>query len=371
MDRGQGIMTGKGGSSEPLQAGFTQKAFTAILEKYSTDPLATQIRDYVYQSAASVAPFMLNATHDALAYSLDRLSNGNALSSLSETSKTDETATFYSATAALRQSIDLNRRNAEGGLWYFTYPNWSYLDGMYSLGPFYALYTAGGSNDTEARKALDEIRFQIDLLYQHTYNASSGLLVHGYDDSKTAVWADRTTGASPYVWGRSLGWLIMALVDTVELLPKSACKERDGLLQKYNDLARSVIRAVDPGTGGWWQVMSEPGRAKNYIESSGKQCDRRPSPGLSANKETVAGSAMFSAALLKGARLGYLRDDRLTAEATVVAMRAHGYLTDTFVTQNEKGLLDYNGTVSVCSLNSTASYDVSRRVHRQPLTLPT
>ncbi|KAK8116159.1 glycoside hydrolase family 105 protein [Apiospora sp. TS-2023a] len=337
MGRGQGIMTGKGGSSEPLQAGFTQKAFTAILEKYPLDPLANQFRDYVYQSAASVAPFMLNATHDALAYPLDRLSNGNALLSLSETSGTDEKDMFSSAAAALRQSIDLNRRNAEGGLWYFTYPNWSYLDGMYSLAPFYALYTAGGSNDPKARKALEEIRFQIDLLYQHNYIASSGLLVHGYDDSKTAVWANRITGASPYVWGRSLGWLIMALVDTVELLPKSACKERDDLLQKYNNLARALIRAVDPATGGWWQVMNEPGRAKNYIESSG--------------------SAMFSAALLKGARLGYLMDDRLAVEATVVGVRAHGYLTNTFVTQNKEGLLDYSGTVSVCSLNSTASYE--------------
>lgn len=279
MGRGQGIMNGKGGSSEPLQAGFTQKALTAILEKYPTDPLADKIRGYVYQSAASVAPFMLNATHDALAYPLDRLSNGNALLYLSETTKTDKTATFVSAAAALRQSIDLNRRNAEGGLWYFTYPNWSYLDGMYSLTPFYALYTAGGSTEPEARKAIEEIRFQIDLLYEHTYDASSGLLVHGYDDSKTAVWANRVTGASPYVWGRSLGWLIMALVDTVELLPKSACKEKDNLLQKYNDLARAVIRAVDPATGAWWQVMNEPGRAKNYIESSGKQRGlRRSSP---------------------------------------------------------------------------------------------
>jgi rhamnogalacturonyl hydrolase YesR len=294
---------------------------------------------------------------------LDRLSNGNALLSLAETSETDEKEMFSSAAAALRQSIDLNRRNAEGGLWYFTYPNWSYLDGMYSLAPFYALYTAGGSNDPKARKALEEIRFQIDLLYQHNYIASSGLLVHGYDDSKTAVWANRITGASPYVWGRSLGWLIMALVDTVELLPKSACKERDDLLQKYNDLARALIRAVDPATGGWWQVMNEPGRAKNYIESSGKQCDLRKYRVLVCftDKEIVAGSAMFSAALLKGARLGYLMDDRLAVEATVVGVRAHGYLTNTFVTQNKEGLLDYSGTVSVCSLNSTASYEVSRR----------
>ena len=270
MNRGQGIMTGNGGSSEPLQAGFTQKALTGILDKYPNDPLAPQFRDYVHKSAASVAQFMLNATHDALAYPMDRLSNGNAILSLSNGPKTNKTAAFTSAAAALRQSIDLNRRNAEGGFWYFVYPNWSYLDGMYSLAPFYALYTTGGSDNPESAKALNEIQFQIDLIYKHTHNESSGLLVHGYDDSKTAVWADRNTGASPYVWGRSLGWFIMALVDTVELLPKSACKERNHLLKKYNDLASAVLRAVDPATGGWWQIMNEPGRAGNYIESSGE-----------------------------------------------------------------------------------------------------
>ncbi|KAK7942903.1 Six-hairpin glycosidase-like protein [Apiospora aurea] len=337
MSRGQGIMTGKGGSSEPLQAGFTQKAFVAIAEMYPTDPLTPHIQDYIRQSAASVAPFILNATNDALAYPLDRLSNGNALLSMSNGPETGETPTFSLAAAALRQSIDLNRRNREGGFWYFVYPNWSYLDGMYSLAPFYALYTSGGNNDKEARKALNEIQFQIDLLWCHTHNASSGLLVHGYDDSKTAVWADRITGASPYVWGRSLGWFIMALVDTVELLPKSGCKQRDDLLNKYNGLAKAVLKAVDPVTGAWWQVMNEPGRARNYIESSG--------------------SAMFATALLKGARLGYLKDASLAIEATLAGVRAHGYLTDTFVLHNEKGFLDYNGTVSVCSLNSTASYD--------------
>ena len=72
---------------------------------------------------------------------------------------------------------------------------------------------------------------------------------------------------------------------------------------------------------------------------------------------------MFTAALLKGARLGYLLNETLAVEATAAGVRAHGYLTDTFITKNETGMLEYNGTVSVCSLNSTASYEVSRRSH--------
>lgn len=56
---------------------------------------------------------------------------------------------------------------------------------------------------------------QITLLYANTQHPS-GLLAHGYDASKTAVWANNATGASPYVWGRSLGWYLVGLVNAWE-----------------------------------------------------------------------------------------------------------------------------------------------------------
>lgn len=214
---------------------------------------------------------------------------------------------------------------------------------MYSLAPFYTLYTttAGAQDsDADAAKALDDMNHQLGLLWAHTRNASTGLLVHGYDDSRTAVWADPATGASPHVWGRSLGWFAMALVDTLELLPQSACKVRDSLLTMYRDLATAVVAAADPQTGGWWQVLDRPGAEKNYIESSG--------------------TAMFTYALLKGARLGYLADDSVAATASSIGARAQKYLSDTFVVRNANGTLGYNGTVAVCSLNSSASYEVSQ-----------
>ncbi|KAI1445191.1 glycoside hydrolase family 105 protein [Annulohypoxylon stygium] len=348
MSRSQGIMTGKGGSSELLQAGITQRALTALASQYPSDNISSAAQAYVHRSAASVAPFTLNASYDALSYPLDRLSTGNALLALYAPSDAS-TSTFRSAADALRQSIDLNRRNPEGGLWYFTYPQWSYLDGMYSLAPFYTLYSIaavsssnngnGSSKDANVTAALDDMDFQLDLLWTHTRNATTGLLAHGYDASKTAVWADPQTGASPHVWGRSLGWYFVSLVETLEALPKSACVVRGKILDKYRLLAGAIIDAVDPVTGGWWQVLDEPGKKGNYIESSG--------------------SAMFSYALLKGARLGYLgvANETLAAKATHVGVRGHGYLTQTFLVKEANGTLGYNGTVAVCSLNSTASYD--------------
>ncbi|KAK9426689.1 hypothetical protein SUNI508_00216 [Seiridium unicorne] len=340
MSRRQGIMTGAGGSSELLQAGFTQKAFTAFVSQYPSNHLSPAISKYIKESAASVVPFVLNATNDALSYPLDRLSNGNALLALSNSSSYGTAGAnqtqYRQAADALRRSIDLNRRNYEGGLWYFVYPEWSYLDGMYSLAPFYTLYsTTVGYNGT----ALEDVQLQLDLLWQHTRNASSGLLVHGYDASRTAVWADPVTGASPHVWDRSLGWFAMALIDSIELLPASVSKYsklRQRLHEMIQALAGPLIEAADSNTGAWWQVMDEPGRAGNYIESSG--------------------SAMFSYALLKSARLGLLSAE-VAVNASIVGKRAQQYLTDAFVVKEANGTLGYNGTVSVCSLNSTASYE--------------
>jgi len=86
--------------------------------------------------------------------------------------------------------------------------------------------------------------------------------------------------------------------------------------------------------------MNWPGRAGNYIESSG--------------------SAMFTYALYKGARLGFLN-----GSVVQVASRAYEYLVDEFVVREANGTLSWNGTVAVCSLNSTASYEVCGN-HQNP-----
>ncbi|KAH9838450.1 Six-hairpin glycosidase-like protein [Rhodofomes roseus] len=346
MARNQGVLGGPGDASQLLQAGFTQKAFNQFLSAYPSSAIADSVTTYIERSVESVTSVLANASHDT-AYPLDRLSSGNALlRAYTETSN----ASYGDALTALRDSVDLQPKNAEGGLWYYTYPDWSYLDGMYSYAPFSAAYAV--QYDIGAlRHAVQNVTHQLDLLWEHCYNATTGLLVHGYDASKTAVWADPATGASPHVWGRSLGWYAMALVDTLELLqgPLVDADAWHHLHGRFVELASAVARAADPATGGWWQVLDAPGREGNYIESSG--------------------SSMFVYALLKGVRFGYLErgfeamngDDTTGSIANAsyvdVASRAYEYIADTFVVDNGNGTLGYNGTVSVCSLNSTASYE--------------
>ncbi|KAL1639729.1 hypothetical protein SLS58_007627 [Diplodia intermedia] len=335
ISRGQGVFAGDGDASQLLQAGFTQKAFRRWLEQYPDDPDAQLIGSYIKQSTDSVITAVSDAAATIDTWSLDRLSSGNNLVHFYQESRNE---TYRAAFDALRQSIDLQPRNAERGLFYYVYPYWSYLDGMYSLTPFYTLYSELFDAANISAVPGDMV-LQLDLLWQHCRDNSSGLLVHGYDDSRTAVWADPVTGASPHVWGRSLGWYAMALVDTLDLLARhgtaAAAEARQHLHARFAELAAAVVRAADAGaSGAWWQVMDQPGRAGNYIESSG--------------------SAMFVYALLKGRRMGLLAEP---VPATDVATRAYEYLVASFVVDNGNGTLGFDGTVSVCSLNSTASYE--------------
>ncbi|KAJ7830515.1 hypothetical protein B0H14DRAFT_3715396 [Mycena olivaceomarginata] len=146
----------------------------------------------------------------------------------------------------------------------------------------------------------------------------TGLLVHGYDDSKTAVWADPQTGASPHVWGRSLGWYTMALVDTLEILPPKTYPSEWALLRaRFRQPRGCAAHGRGPASGAWWQLLDQPGAAGEL--------------------HRVERSAMFVYSLPQGPR-------------------AYNYITDTFVvkTQRDPGV---QRTVSVCSLNSTASYE--------------
>lgn len=207
---------------------------------------------------------------------------------------------------------------------------------MYSYASFASLYTT----HFDLRSTLEashDVVYQLDLLWSHCLDNTTGLLFHGYDSSKTAVWANPITGASPIVWGRAMGWYFMALVNWLEAnssLQLNSSQWRH-VQSRFVSLADALVKAADPVSGAWWQVLNYPGREGNYIESSG--------------------SAMFVYGLYKGVRLDFLPQNQVYRK---VADKAYAYLADTFVVNNYNGTLGWNGTVSVCSLNSTANYEV-------------
>ncbi|KAG8159670.1 hypothetical protein KVR01_010307 [Diaporthe batatas] len=359
MSRKQGIMT-PASPSDPgaaLEAGIVQKALAAYTSYHGTDP---EIQAYIDLSTVSAARLMADEAADLARWPLDRLAVGNAM--LADTTGDQAVA---DALPALRKTVHHNNVNPDdgdgGGMWYWQeYPGWAYLDGAYGLAPFVAADYARGmaGDDTvttsstggQGHKAAHTLA-QLDLLWAHTRDAATGLLVHGYYYHHE----DGITGpeASGVVWARGVALFLMALVDTLELVWP---KWRGGGLEwgrpppevmllrrmsgMYASLAMDVLRYVDDESRGWFQVVDAAGREGNYVESSA--------------------TAMFAYALLKGARLGYLGPDPENAVLAVEAgYAAHKMLVERFVSGSGEGegLLDWAGTVGVCSLNSTADYE--------------
>jgi rhamnogalacturonyl hydrolase YesR len=236
------------------------------------------------------------------------------------------------AAKGLRDQLNRWPRTPQGGFWHRApiYKNQMWLDGIYMADTFYATYTAYFEPNNVT--AWSDIELQFDLVEEHCRNHTSNLLQHGYSEDKTAVWADPVTGASPHVWNRAVGWYFVALVEVLEVFPKS--HPGYAKLQTYlTTLADGVKKAQDT-SGGWWLVMDEPypGMKGNYIESSA--------------------TAMFTYAYLKGIRLGLLEPEYKTT-----AVKAWDLMIDEFVQYEKNGTLSWTGTVEVGSLSGNASYE--------------
>ncbi|KAK1598472.1 family 88 glycosyl hydrolase [Colletotrichum navitas] len=325
--RKQGIIS-SGASSSYLETGILSIALEAAIAQYPD--LEDQYAPYLENVLESGTPTLANATYVATR-PLDRFSIANAVARPSQADVISISTTVSAAANAINESLSLQTRNPEGGLWYYVYPQWSYLDGMFSVLPFMASLPQPNYTD---------ISLQITLLYEHCFQKNTSLLVHGYDYSKKAVWADKETGASPYVWGRSLGWFVAGLVQTWESLncPRGKPEAEpvcERLRTVMTQLATSLVRYADPETGAWWQLTTFPGRSGNYLESSS--------------------TALFVFSLLKGGRLGMLADANV--DFRTAALKAYDYTTRNFVVDTGNGTIGYNKTVAVCSLNSTASYE--------------
>ena len=261
-------------------------------------------------------------------YNLDNLAVGHAVLLLAQVS-VPEQEKYRLAAANLRKQLDGQPRTKAGGFWHKQkYTNQMWLDGLYMAEPFYAEYSALNSDS----KGLEDVAKQFELIEKNLVDPKTGLLYHGYDESREQKWANKTTGQSPNFWDRGIGWYAMALVDVLDYLP-AGNPHRAELIKDIQRLAPVLAKYQDAKTGTWSLVMAQEGRKGNYAEASG--------------------SSMFVYALAKGARMGYL-DKKYVA----VAKKGYDGLVKSFVA-TEDGALAFNGTVSVGGLGGSPYRDGS------------
>lgn len=179
-------------------------------------------------------------------------------------------------------------RAKDGGFWHkgnLTDQMW--LDGLYMAGPFEAEYAA-----TFAQPAfLDLAVHQAELMAEHTRDDATGLWVHAYDGAGLKAWADPETGRSPEFWGRSIGWVPIALLDEMRFLDPA-----DARYQTLQKLVQDLLQALlkyQSAEGRWYQVVDKGDHADNWLENS---C-----------------SCLYTAALYRAIKLGLIDESALAA----------------------------------------------------------
>jgi len=260
-------------------------------------------------------------------YSLDQINQGKLLFLLYEATGDER---YKKAARLLREQLRTHPRTTEGGFWHKQiYPHQMWLDGIYMAAPFYAEF----ARRFDEPEGFDDVARQIILIEKHTRDPRTGLLFHGWDESKRQKWADHESGCSPSFWARAIGWYAMAIPDVLDHFPMNH-PQRDKLLAIFRTTVAAIARVQDPASGMWYQVLDQGDRVGNYLESSA--------------------SCMFVYAIAKGVRNGYLDE-----EALAVARRGYEGILKQFVEVDEQGLVNLNGICSVGGLGGTPYRDGS------------
>jgi unsaturated rhamnogalacturonyl hydrolase len=260
-------------------------------------------------------------------YNIDTVLSGRNLLLLYKVTGQDK---YRKAAASLREQLKTHPRTSEGGFWHKKiYPSQMWLDGLYMGEPFYAEYAATFHEEAD----FDDIAKQFVLMETHARDAKTGLLYHGWDESKQQRWADPQTGHSPNFWARAMGWYGMAIVDVLDYFPKDHPRRAE-LLAILKRFAAAVQEYQDPKSGLWYDVLDKGAEKGNYFEASA--------------------SCMFVYALAKGAREGYL-----PASYLKVAQKGYQGIKSQFIEDAAAGGVNLKGTVGVSGLGGNPYRDGS------------
>ena len=258
-------------------------------------------------------------------YSSDSIPNGRQVLKLYEVYKDEK---YKLAAQNLRRQIAWMPRNKAGGFWHkLKYPSQMWLDGLYMVEPFYAKYAVIFNQPQD----FDDIINQFVLMEKYSRDAKTGLLYHGWDESKQQRWASSKTGLSPEFWSRSMGWVMMALVDVLDYVPRNHPRRKE-LIGILNRLSTALVKFQDSKSGVWWQITDKANKEKNYLESSA--------------------TAMFVYSLAKAVNLKYIPKSFQSA-----VKKGYEGMIKEFVRTDSDGIYHFIQTVSGAGLGGNPYRD--------------
>lgn len=160
-----------------------------------------------------------------------------------------------------------------------------WLDGLYMACPFIAEYARRFGRPELMDLAVQEIL----LMRNNNRDSRTGLWYHAWDETRQKEWTDPDTGCSPEFWGRSMGWVPVAILDVMEQLPAESSVREDSRYVQLADIVKDLLEALSryqSADGRWYQVVNKPEQPGNWLENS---C-----------------SCLYAAAMARGVRRGVL-----------------------------------------------------------------
>ena len=316
----------KWGEFDQLRERLANWEYTTGLLMQSVDLLGTStgnqaLRDHAAQVIDSyLSEGGIIASYRRENYNIDSINSGKML--LRRYRETGDEI-YRDAADRLRDQLRSHPRLDAGAFWHKQrYPGQLWLDGVYMGMPFLVEYGQMFNDAQALPMALEEFH----VVYNQLRDPQTGLYWHAWDERREQTWADPESGLSRHFWGRGMGWLAMAIIDTWVLIPEADVEARDFLAQMGTKLARALLHYQDEETHTWYQIVDRPDAIGNYREASI--------------------SAMVTYMLSKGVNEGMLD----TGEFKNAAITSYAGLVDAFVELRPDGSAIYRGTVEVGGL---------------------
>lgn len=222
--------------------------------------------------------------YDKEAFNIDCISTGRALFFAYEETGMEK---YKKAIQILYSQIEDQPRLEMGNFWHKKiYPNQVWLDGLFMAMPFYMKYDTTFGNKGNYQDIID----QFTNVRTYLFCEEKQLYYHGFNESGIMPWADKENRCSRSFWLRSIGWLLLALIDTMEEMSDMLFEHFKKLEELFKEAIQGILKYQDKESGLFYQVVDRPELKDNYLETSG--------------------SAMISAAILKACRLGVLLNDK-------------------------------------------------------------
>jgi polygalacturonase/rhamnogalacturonyl hydrolase YesR len=280
-----------------------------------------------------------------LDYNLDNIRTGHFVTRMYQ--KYPEQKNLLAMQLMMKQLQDQPRTIADKVFWHkaiYAYQVW--LDGIFMGLPFRTLTAPITEKAPKGKRAkenpvtsiYDDAVNQLKITYQRTLDPKTGLNRHAYDETRKTFWADKETGLSQHCWGRAQGWYTMALIEVLDAMPDDYARKQEVVELLVKDFD-AILKWQDKKTGVWYQVMDSPDREGNYLEST---C-----------------SAMFTYALLKAYRKGYVGEKYRDA-----GIKAYKGIIKNFIKVNPDKTISLTNCCSVAGLGPAATPEVEAALKR-------